>query len=107
MDIQIFNSDGTPAIDSDGNFVYEQELLPNWDGFKNEFARNIKWIMYGNVSPLLSSRIETLALSEMPDVATINNMIQLLFSINPPSEDELNEWQAISNKHNTGIIFKK
>ena len=92
MDIQIFNSDGTPVIDNDGNFVYEQELLPNWDGFKSEFARNESWIVYGDTSPLLSSRIETLAILDHPDVPTINNMIQMLFSINPPSEDELNEW---------------
>ena len=93
------------TTDIDGNPVYEELPIPNWNGFKGAFARNEAWIIYGSQSPLLASRVETLALSDNPDVDSINQMIALMFSMNIPAQDDRNNWQTIADNYHIPIKF--
>ena len=85
--------------------TFEEIQQPDWAGFKSAFARNQAWIIYGSQSPLLASRIETLVLSDNPDIDAINQMIQLMFSMNIPEQQDRTNWQAIADNYHIPIKF--
>lgn len=97
------------VYDGDNNIIdiieHEVPDTPDWISFRNEFAHNTAWLIYGQNSAVLASRIESLALKDEPEVEAINSMLKLMYTIAPPNSNDLTAWQAISDNYKTGIKF--
>lgn len=106
MDLQKFNNDGTPYLDDNGNFVYDEYIEPDWSKFRLYFSINNDWVVYTTkIPPFFSASLTSLILQENPDVLVINSIISKMLELVTPPNNVVETWQSIADISNTGIKF--